>query len=115
MIAPTKSEDGMIFWILAGTVALIGAHKLFAGPGEAAFSVEVREDLKDLNAVAVRFSRVRDLFYTGYIDVGEALRQLDGLLASINALRQDGKSDPSTVQQLVSRVDSFTEQVKLYG
>ena len=113
MIAPTKSEDGMIFWILAGTVALIGAHKLLAGPGESAFPIEVQEDLKDLNAVAVRFSRVRDLFYTGYIGTGEALAQLDGLLMSIDSLRQAGKTDSSTVQELVSRIDSFMSHISL--
>jgi len=115
MIAPTKSENGVIFWVLAGTAALIGAHKLLAGSGESAFQIEIQEDLKDLNAVAVRFSRVRDLFYTGYIGTGETLGQLDGLLTSIDALRQAGKTDSSTVQELVSRIDSFAEQVKLYG
>lgn len=105
----------MIFWILAGTVALIGAHKLIASPAESAFPIEVQEDLKDLNAVAVRFSRVRDLFYAGYIDVGEALGQLDGLLASIEVLRQAGRSDPSTTQQLISRIDSFADQVRIYS
>jgi len=110
MIAPIKSEDGMIFWILAGTAALIGAHKLLSSPaGESAFPIEIRENLKDLNAVAVRFSRIRDLFYTGYIGTGEALAQLDGLLMSIDSLRQAGKTDSSTVQELVSRIDSFIE------
>lgn len=114
MIAPTKSEDGVLFWVLAGTAALIGVHKLLAVPGEAAFSIEIKEDLKDLNAVAVRFSRVRDLFQTGYIGVQETLGQLDGLLTSIGALRQAGKAAPSTTQELVSRIDSFAEQVRIY-
>jgi hypothetical protein len=115
MIAPTKSDDGVLFWVLAGTAALAGAHRLLSGPGELAFPVSVQENLKDLNAVASRFSRVRDLFQTGYIGVGETLGHLDGLLTSVEALRQAGRSDPSTTQQLVSRIDSFSDQVRMYG
>lgn len=100
--------------VLGGTAAVVALYQLFKPNfGESGVMpvppVEAPSSFADLNAVATRFSQVRELYRMGYISEVDAFAQLDGLLTAINSLQASGQADSATVVQLTSSINAFID------
>ena len=101
-------------WVLGGTAAVVALYQLFRSrPGSTETMpvppVQPPSDFQSLNAVATRFGQVRELYRMGYISPVDAVAQLDGLIAAIDALQAGGQADSATVVQLTSSINAFID------
>jgi hypothetical protein len=105
-----------LWWVLGGTVATIALYNLLQRSGAQAQVVYTKEPqvFSDLNAVAARLGRLRDLWDMGYISPDEAIGQLSGLVTSVSELQKAGKASPASVQGLTARIDTMLKDVDEY-
>lgn len=106
-----------LWWVLGGTVATIALYNLLQRPAAQAQVVYTKEPqvLLDLNAVATRLGRLRDLWDMGYISPDETVGQLSGLVTSISELQKSGKASSASVQGLTARIDTMLKDVADYA
>jgi len=105
-------------WLLAGgTVAAVVLYNLLGKPSPASVNPFYQEEepvFSDLNSVATRFGRIRDLWSMGYINSAEAATQLETLVSAILKLQSQGKASAASTQELVSRIEQLIKDITEY-
>jgi hypothetical protein len=108
-----------LIWVLGGTAATIAAYHILkaAKPADQVAPVPNKEApsaFVDMNAVAVRFGQVRELWTMGYLNPEETVDQLTGLLTAITELQKAGKASAASAQELSSRISGLIDDVVKY-
>jgi hypothetical protein len=109
------ASSDALWWVLGGTAATVTLYQLFKPRmAEQAAFVYTKEPFVDMNAVAVRFGQLRDLWSMGYLSPAETVAQLEGLTTAISDLQKAGKASPASAQELVTRIDGLIKDVLEY-
>ncbi len=64
-----------------------------------------------LGAVATRFDQVRELYRMGYLTPEKALDELAVLSAAAVDLQEKGRADPTSTQDIITRMARFGEDI----
>lgn len=124
MIHPMGNGNGgdgidntdVLWWLFGGTAAAVTLYHLF-GPKVQTVApyFEAKEpSFSDVNAVAVRFGQIRELWSMGYIASEEAIAQSKILASALLDLQSAGKASSGTVEDLTVRIDRFIKDVGDY-
>lgn len=103
-----------LWWVIGGTIATVVLYNVLKKPApESATPVGVLEtpEFKDMNAVAVRFGQIRDLWSMGYIGPEEAVGELKNLASAILDLQKSGKTSPGSAQDMASRMEKMIKDI----
>ena len=114
--ADMMGVDHSAWWVLGGTGAIIGLYQLLKAPFRATETMPVPPkeppaSFPDMNAVATRFSQVKELYRMGYLSADETASQLGRLMDAADALRDAGKISPGAAADLTSRIGSFFDNI----
>lgn len=105
-----------LWWVLGGTITTVVIYNMLQKrtleQTNVAYTTE--SPLQNMNAVAVRFGQVRDLWLMGYISTDEVIKQLSGLVDAISDLQRVGKASPVSAQDLTSRIDAMLKDAAEY-
>jgi hypothetical protein len=113
------TSDGstdVVWWVLGGTTAAMTLYYLLKPTMQTvAPYLEIKEEsFPDVNAVAVRFGQIRELWSMGYINSEEAIVQTRKLAEALLELQNAGKAFGGTIQDLTVRMDQFIKDVSEY-
>lgn len=105
-----------LWWVLGGTITTVVIYNMLQKRTLEQTNVAYTTDnpLQNMNAVAVRFGQVRDLWLMGYISTDEVIKQLSGLVDAISDLQRVGKASPVSAQDLTSRIDAMLKDAAEY-
>jgi len=106
-----------LWWVIGGTVATIVLYNVLKkSPPESSAPVGVLETptFQDMNAVAVRFGQIRDLWSMGYMGPEETIGELKNLTSAILDLQKIGKASPGSAQDMASRIEQLIKDVINY-
>lgn len=106
-----------LWWVLGGTTAVVTLYQLLGKPSSASINPFYQEEepvFSDLNSVATRFGRIRDLWSMGYINSAEAATQLESLVSAMLKLQNEGKASPASTQELVNRIEQLIKDITEY-
>ena len=94
-----SNGSGIVWWVLGGTTALMTLYYLLKPTiHTVAPYLEVKEEsFPDVNAVAVRFGQIRELWSMGYINSEEAIVQARNLAEALLELQKAGKASGGTI------------------
>lgn len=118
MIEQVDDGSDVLLWVLGGTAATVALYQLLkssAPPERVSSFLEVKEQVfPDMNAVAVRFGQIRELWSMGYLSSSDTVLQLEKLTAAILDLQKSGKASAASAQELANRIDRLIKDILEY-